>query len=661
VSESWERLSADGAPIANIADIAIVVANEAEAQTTRAALADVIEHAQIRVASNAMTLPEGPTLVVGELAQSLSITALSVPDRDFLPSPFTPQQLLLRAQVLAQRYARETQQSTVESPHAGILKLVAALHQATTTEAITTLVLDGVIRLFQPVSSAVLWFGDHLSDPSGRSLEGPMDPEMVVQVHTQFGDELSRVWQKDTELWITPSGTPPAESLLNSMPHARTHPIRAIPITAGDTLLGALLITSDEDRRRAPHDHELLNYLGKQIGYAASQLRAQAQHTQTEATLEETTTRLHDLEAKMNDLSIIVRSIADAVNVAVIFYDIDNHPTMHNRKVDEILKLTGYDPKTGKSTHVYASDRRTPVKRDKDIVSETLEGDQRGVIYWVGDPDKDDQRAVLTEAHHITRPDGEPLGSAVVTYDVTDLANAIEVREEYLATVSHELRTPLTSIVGYLDMISDTYDIAELGLEQEFRVIQHKVDQMVTLVRDLASAGAREHSLRIEPVDLAALVSHSIAALTPSIDQAGQRLEVEVPPSSLIGQIDAARVARALDNIVSNAVKFTPAGGTIKVSLSRDGEDAVIRIADTGRGISKNDQTRVFERFFRSREVREAAIQGVGIGLPIAKTIIEAHGGTITLESQPGQGSTFTIRLPLRPQGAPFSSLPDHP
>ncbi|WP_308465166.1 ATP-binding protein [Rathayibacter soli] len=559
---------------------------------------------------------------------------------------------------LAQRHESESGQSTMESLHVGILKLVEALYRVPTTEAFTGAVLDGVTQLFQPASCAVLWFGDDLTESSDRNLKGPLDSQTVVQVRTQLSEELSRATQKGTDLWIASDETEPAASLLHSLLHTRVNPIRAIPIAADDTLLGAILITSDDNRRYAQHDPELLNSLGKQIGYAVSQLHARAQ---TATALEETTKKLHDLEAKMNDLSFIVRSIADTVKVAVIFYDTDNHPQMHNRMVDEILTLTGYDPKTGKSTHVYASDRRTPVKRDKDIVSETIEGDQRGVIYWVGDPDNDDQRAVLTEAHRITRPDGEPLGSAVVTYDVTDLANAIEVREDYLATISHELRTPLTSIVGYLDLITDTHDLAELGLQHEFQTIQHNVDQMVTLVRDLASAGAQEHSLRIEPVDLASVVSQSIHALRPSIDQGGHRLELELPPSSLIGQVDVARLTQALNNIVSNAVKYTPAGGTITVSLTRDGDDAVIRIADNGRGISKNDQARVFERFFRAPEVREAAIQGVGIGLPIAKTIIEAHDGTITLESQLGTGTTFTTRLPLHPHGAPFSSLPEHP
>jgi signal transduction histidine kinase len=542
-----------------------------------------------------------------------------------------------------------------------ILIIVEAIHRAATTDEVTSAALGGITQLFRPISSAVLWFGDRVMDPSGSSLEGTIDSETVVQVHEQLGEDLFRVGQEDTDLLIAAGETTPVALILRSLLHAQTQPIRAIPIFAGETLYGTLVITGDVDPRGTGGDHELCDYLGRQMAYAVSRLWAHAQLALTETALEESAKTLRELVAKMDDLEIVVRSIADAVNVAMIFYDTDNRPELRNRMAEEVLELTGYDPKTGMSTHVYASDRHTPVKRDRDIVSETIEGDQRGLIYWVGAPDRDDQRAVITEAIHIARPNGEPLGSAIMTYDVTDLANAIDVREEYLATVSHELRTPLTSIVGYLDLIADAHDLAELGFEQEFQIIQRNVDQMLNLLRDLASAGTREQSLRIEPVDLTALVSQSIGASRPSIDRARQRLELELPSSSLIGRVDAARVAQVLDNIVSNAVKYTPEGGTLRVSLKREGDDAVIRIADTGRGISKNDQARVFERFFRSHEVRDAAIQGVGIGLSIAKTITEAHGGTITIDSELGKGATFITRLPLRPQGAPLSSLSDHP
>ncbi|MCC6269686.1 MAG: HAMP domain-containing histidine kinase [Microbacteriaceae bacterium] len=365
--------------------------------------------------------------------------------------------------------------------------------------------------------------------------------------------------------------------------------------------------------------------------------------------------------AESDDLAIIVRSIADALRVAIMFYDTNNLPKMRNKMVDEVLTLTGRDPETGKSAHVYAPDRRTPVKRDKDIVTETLQGDARGIIYWVGDPDHDRQRAVITEALRIKRPDGTPLGAATLSYDITDLANAIEVRDDYLTSISHELRTPLTAIVGYLDLIAENYDIEELGFQREFEIIQRDLDQVTSLVNELSIAGGREQNLRIEPVNLGDLVSQSVGAVQPSADAIDQNVHLELPPSSLVALVDATRIRQVLDNLLSNAVKYTPPKGRIDVSLSRNGDDAVILVTNTGAGLTVSDQDQIFDRFFRTQEARDAGSRGVGIGLTIAKTLIEAHGGSIAVDSKRDEYTTFTVTLPLRREGVPLSDLPEEP
>jgi len=244
---------------------------------------------------------------------------------------------------------------------------------------------------------------------------------------------------------------------------------------------------------------------------------------------------------------------------------------------------------------------------------------------------------------------------------VTDLANAIEIREEYLATVSHELRTPLTSIVGYLDLIDDGFDVDALGFGKEFRTIQRSAAQMLTLIRDLLSTSSRELALRIEPVDVSALLAQSVTTFRPAVDAAHQTLQLEMPSGTVLGHLDAARIKQVVDNLISNAAKYTPEGGAITVRLENEDDFIVIGVSDNGRGISKSDQSRLFDRFFRARDAREAAIQGVGIGLTIVKTIVDAHGGTVTVASEPGLGSTFTVRLPARAFSTPLTTLPMHP
>lgn len=366
-------------------------------------------------------------------------------------------------------------------------------------------------------------------------------------------------------------------------------------------------------------------------------------------------------QAESDDLAVIVRSIADALRVAILFYDTKDMPKMRNKMVDEILTLTGRDPETGKSAHVYSPDRRTPVKQGKDIVTETLKGDARGIIYWVGDPDRDRQRAVITEALRINRPDGTPLGAATLSYDITDLANAIEVRDDYLTSISHELRTPLTAIVGYLDLIAENYDIEELGFQREFEIIQRDLDQVTSLVGELSIAGGREQNLRIEPANLGNLVSQSVGAVQPSATAVDQDLHLELPSSSLVALVDATRVRQVLDNLLTNAVKYTPHHGRIDVSLRRDGDDAVIQVTNTGRGLTMSDQEQIFDRFFRTQEARGTGSRGVGIGLTIAKTLVEAHGGSIAVDSKRDEYTTFTVALPLRRDGVPLSDFSEEP
>jgi signal transduction histidine kinase len=184
---------------------------------------------------------------------------------------------------------------------------------------------------------------------------------------------------------------------------------------------------------------------------------------------------------------------------------------------------------------------------------------------------------------------------------------------------------------------------------------------MLTLIRDLLSTSTHDLALRIEPTDVSALLSQSVSAFRPTLDSSHQLLRLETPPGTVLAHVDPGRIKQVVDNLISNAVKYTSDGGTITVRLGRDAESLTIAVADTGRGISKTDQARLFDRFFRSRDVRDAAIQGVGIGLTIVRTIVLAHGGTIDVESEPGQGSTFLVRLPLRAEATPLPTLSMQP
>jgi signal transduction histidine kinase len=225
----------------------------------------------------------------------------------------------------------------------------------------------------------------------------------------------------------------------------------------------------------------------------------------------------------------------------------------------------------------------------------------------------------------------------------------IRLRDEFVATVSHELRTPLTSIMGYLELISDDETGRRTPEEQAFlEIVQRNAERLVHLVSDLllvAEAQDRRLSLEIREVDLGELAAECVTAAKPAADAREIQLTLsDGSPGRLDG--DPVRLAQVMDNLISNAIKFTPTGGSVTVRTTTNHTHATLEVSDSGAGISTADQAQLFEPFFRSRAAAAEAIQGTGLGLTITKAIVEAHRGTISVESVLGKGTTFVVRLP---------------
>jgi signal transduction histidine kinase len=231
-----------------------------------------------------------------------------------------------------------------------------------------------------------------------------------------------------------------------------------------------------------------------------------------------------------------------------------------------------------------------------------------------------------------------------------ELQKLDRLKDELIALVSHELRTPLTSIHGYLDLVLEGRTGDLTAEQREFlAIVRRSADRLLALVNDLlflAQAEAGMLKLTLEPADLVALAEESLQSARPNADAAGVELELDAP-DSLAVEVDGSRIVQLLDNLVSNAIKFTPSGGHVRVLVARRADRASIVVSDTGMGISAEDQARIFSRFFRTAEAGHEAIQGTGLGLTITKTIAEAHGGSITVASEPGRGTRFTVELPV--------------
>jgi signal transduction histidine kinase len=223
------------------------------------------------------------------------------------------------------------------------------------------------------------------------------------------------------------------------------------------------------------------------------------------------------------------------------------------------------------------------------------------------------------------------------------------LKDEFVATASHELRTPLTSLSGYLEMSLDSADgPLPPTLENHLRIAQRNAGRLTVLVDQLlflARADSHPLELHREPVDLAELLNEAAENAGPTAHAKNIALEIEAETWRTVA--DRPQLLRIVDNLVTNAVKFTPDGGTVRLAARGDGDAAILEVTDTGTGVPASDQPDLFNRFFRGRNAIEEAVPGSGLGLAISQVIAEAHGSSIEVESTPGRGSTFRLALPL--------------
>ncbi len=245
----------------------------------------------------------------------------------------------------------------------------------------------------------------------------------------------------------------------------------------------------------------------------------------------------------------------------------------------------------------------------------------------------------------------EIAGAIIVLQDVTEQEKLDRMRKEFVANVSHELRTPLTTIKSYAETLQNgAIDDKEMAVNF-VKVIESESDRMTRLVRDLLMLSKLDYDkeeFNMKEMDIEKVVRDCIYKMEISAKQKEQILTPEIAEKIpfIIGDKD--RIEQVIINIISNSIKYTPEKGEIAVKLIKDGEYISIRVKDNGMGIPKEDAGRLFERFYRVDKARSRVMGGTGLGLSIAKQIVEAHKGTITLESDYGKGTEVTIKLPQK-------------
>ena len=268
-------------------------------------------------------------------------------------------------------------------------------------------------------------------------------------------------------------------------------------------------------------------------------------------------------------------------------------------------------------------------------------------------------RRVLTRyATPVTDGEGRPVGRLVALRDVTAEREADRLKDEFFALVSHELRTPLTSMLGYLELVRD--EVLSDDALDFIDVIERNAHRLQRVVGDLLFVARFEagHIPILEgELDLRTLCDEAIAAALPAADRAGVHIQLDADRTAVLSA-DRDRLGQTLDNLVNNAIKFTPQGGNVTLRLRDQGHSVVAEVIDSGEGIDPDEIDNIFKRFYRSGRVVRRAVPGAGLGLTIVRSIVEAHGGTVRVTSRLGRGSTFTVTLPRERGDRSTSNVP---
>lgn len=344
----------------------------------------------------------------------------------------------------------------------------------------------------------------------------------------------------------------------------------------------------------------------------------------------------------------LLDTMLDVVGIGVHAVDAAGNDILVNQQHRRNRALSQPSAKE-QDLNLLASDGTTPLPPEHGPVARAARGQSfSDYIVRLGSPTEN--RVLSSTARAMKDKDGNFAGSVLAFSDVTELVNALAIKDDFVANISHEFRSPLMSILGYVDLVLDTPE-EWTGQHQEYlKVAQSNAEKLLNLVSDLLSASSDSMGVHPQKMDLLDLIRTSVASASHRAGSRGVEI-INEAAEPLWLTADPFRVGQVLDNLLSNAIKYSPPGGTVSVRAWDTGSDITLTVTDTGIGISDEDLPKIFTRYFRSGAVRESAIPGVGLGLGIVKRIVENHGGSITASSRLNLGSTFTVILPKVPLG----------
>jgi two-component system phosphate regulon sensor histidine kinase PhoR len=340
--------------------------------------------------------------------------------------------------------------------------------------------------------------------------------------------------------------------------------------------------------------------------------------------------------------------IFNTVDFGVVGYDRSGRINFVNRAQRLLLGRYGVKDGIGLASIVYREDGTTPFTGVDRPYARAMRGETVDrVTVWLGEPGTQ-QSAVLVSARPIYDHSGRYDGGVMVTRDVTAEVRAVKARDDLVASVSHELRTPLTSILGYLELALDDESV-DPETRRMLEIASKNSDRLLEIVSGLLTAASASNEglgLALESCDMAAILTEAVESAEPLAAQRSIRFNVGTLPATVI-VADAFRLRQVIDNVLSNAIKYNVDSGQVSVSLREDDIGLEVRVTDTGRGMSEDEQGNLFDRFYRADSVRGSSVHGTGLGLNISREIMREHGGDLRLESIKGKGTTAIATLPV--------------
>ncbi|MGD9146431.1 MAG: ATP-binding protein [Anaerolineae bacterium] len=402
-----------------------------------------------------------------------------------------------------------------------------------------------------------------------------------------------------------------------------------LPLMARGETLGLLCIQSRNQRRFTPDDEELLTAIGNQIGIAIANAQL-----------------IDDAERRRATLDSVMNSLVDGL----ILVDTRSRIAYLNPHTEEILGFPA-SALIGQTLDIREYGIADHVAQPEQVLSQlraaiTGPQDTPTVEFTLTEPAA---RTIQARFFPIQDAGGDSLGLGLLLRDITREKELDEMKSQLLSTVSHELRTPLASIKGFATtLLREDVEWEEASRREFLSIIDEESDRLTELIGNLLDMSRIEAgTLRVEPepTDLGPIIQETAAEF--QLMTRRHQIEILLAPALPLVMADPRRARQILRNLVENAIKYSPQGGTITIAASVDASSVQTSVADQGIGIESSHLDSVFDRFYQVDSASTRRVGGSGLGLSICKAIVEAHNGKIWVESQSGSGSTFYFTFPL--------------